>query len=649
MRVGFWDDTNDLFVNDLKLTENYIEKGCMESSSAMKIYVKAASIAKMLLLESSSSHPILSVKKMIYSKEGILPSHQFLFYKGILLDEDNKTLAKYQVENKSLIHAVFCPAGFDPVVDDWIKMTIKRLCWEDIEIEVKPWYTAREIKAVLESLTFPGLEKLQLIHDGEILEDSVTMMDRNINKECAVYASWLPWLVEEYSPTYFFRNINKECFVYVSWLPWLVEEFSPTYPKNLSPEVEKFQILVHDCFWEAGFLVSESTTVFEIKKMIENFSALPPARQILFHGKKMAKLEDGKTLEFYKIKENPSLWLFSPSLKLSIKMPQVGTANPLQAYSFDSISDIKQTISEKMGIPCSGQTLIYAGKLLTDAETVEAYNIKKNSEVYAIFGLDDDSEELALTIVMHKKDIVDVKVKQWFTISDVKALVESKIEIPICVQDLYYNHGKLKDWKTVSDYGMKNSSNITLEICSSNVKLFIYPQNGREDNGIVIEAKNSDTVEAVLGMIPQEEIDIIGGRPSLFLDDTWLMEDKILARYGIKSGCILHLDRLVQINVTLPDGETMKADLKASYKIGTVKEKIEEICAIPYEVQSLTYLDDELDDCLTLRQYDALLGSLWALRWKCGGRSWSFFWPSYKGGVDDSEDKKGQEKAKVVE
>ncbi|KAK9281957.1 hypothetical protein L1049_004866 [Liquidambar formosana] len=590
MRTGFRDIEDRIM--DL-LTENNVEK----EKKSMKIFINAASNGKIMLLEPKWSHTILFVKKMIHSKEGILPDHQFLFYRGIPLDND-KTLATYCVEDVSFFHLVVCPAWFDPTVDDGIKMTVM-LRWERIEMDVKPWYTGREIKAVVESSTGLQLDPFLLIHDGELLEDSMTMAD---------------------------RDISKESVIYMSLLPLRDREDSPTNPKKLS-EVDEFEILIGYSDWEESFLVSKSKTVFEIKKMIENFYGLPPNQQVLFHGEKMTQLEDRKTLEFYNIKENSSVRLFSPSLKLSIKMPQVGTTNLLKARSFFTISDVKHFVSEEMGIPPSSQTLIHAGKLLNDAETLEACNIQRNSEVYAIFGLDDQSDELPLTIVMPKRDFLDIKVKQWFTISDVKATVESKTEVPICVQDLYYNQGKLKDWKTVSDYGIKNRSNITMEICSSQVKLFIHTQ---DDCSIVIEAKNSDTVDAVLNMVPQEEIDFINGQPCLILDDTRLMGDKMLAHYGIKTGCILCLDRLIQINVTIPNGKTMKVALNASYKIDTVKKKIEEICGIPYEVQRLSYLDDELDDNMTLGQYDAILGNLWVLRWSCGGGSWSFFWPSYK-------------------
>lgn len=85
----------------------------------------------------------------------------------------------------------------------------------------------------------------------------------------------------------------------------------------------------------------------------------------------------------------------------------------------------------------------------------------------------------------------------------------------------------------------------------------------------------------------------------------------------------------MQINVTGPNGTITKVDVNPSHIIKVVKEKIEEICGIPYGIQSLTYGDEELDNNTSIGQYEVLFGSLWALRWKFSRSSWSFFCPSY--------------------
>lgn len=79
-----------------------------------------------------------------------------------------------------------------------------------------------------------------------------------------------------------------------------------------------------------------------------------------------------------------------------------------------------------------------------------------------------------------------------------------------------------------------------------------------------------------------------------------------------------------------PNGATIKVNVNPSYKFKDVKEKIELARGISYGVQRLTHDGDELNDDMTIGLYEAFLGSLWKVRWKFYGSSWSFFYPSYK-------------------
>jgi ubiquitin len=132
--------------------------------------------------------------------------------------------------------------------------------------------------------------------------------------------------------------------------------------------------------------VKPSNTILNLKGILKQRIGLPESKQRLIF--MSHALEDSQTLaSFGVIQDESTLTLESKEttagIQIFIKM-LTGKTCTLEVQPNEEIEAIKMKIQEKEGMPPCSQRMIYAGKQLDDALTLDHYNIKKEATVHCV-------------------------------------------------------------------------------------------------------------------------------------------------------------------------------------------------------------------------------------------------------------------------
>ena len=216
----------------------------------IKILIKTIN-QKILNLDANYSDTIKDIKIKIEEKEGILPNHRYhLIFSGKKL-EDNKTLEYYNIKNEAILYLV--QVSLFPITVQMGKET-------KIIIDVEGSDTIRNIKEIIKEKEGIPIEQQRLVFNHIILED--------------IKPIWI-------------YKIQKDSIIYLSRI---------------------IQVLVEIITGETLTLnVEQSNTIEYIKNKIKDkYNEDQNQYKLNISGK---LLEDNKTLEYYNIKNKPTLHL----------------------------------------------------------------------------------------------------------------------------------------------------------------------------------------------------------------------------------------------------------------------------------------------------------------------------------------------------
>ncbi|CAB4410668.1 unnamed protein product [Rhizophagus irregularis] len=345
--------------------------------------------------------------------------------------------------------------------------------------------------------------------------------------------------------------------------------------------------------------VNWSDTVEQIKEMIQNLKGVPPRIQRISFAEK--ELSGSETLSYYNIQKWSTLYLEFKA-KIYVKTKRTGEEIILNVVTSDTISQIKQNIQDRKGIPLNHQRLIFTDRQLYDEYTLLDYNIEDESTLHL------ECKTMIIYVKINNGKKIDLEVEIIDTIDQIKQKIQDKKGILPVLQVLTFAGLQLYEDYNLSYYNIREESILQLEI-----KSVIHVVITKTRKTLELKADTSDTVKQIKQKIQNEE-NIPLDQQCLIFDGRQLYNVHTLSYYNIKKGSTLNLEcKLITIYVKIFNGETIDLEVEVIDTIGQVKQKVRDKEGTPIANQLLIFFNKTLNNWETLLHYGITEGSTLSL------------------------------------
>ncbi|CAN6299102.1 unnamed protein product [Urochloa humidicola] len=244
--------------------------------------------------------------------------------------------------------------------------------------------------------------------------------------------------------------------------------------------------------------VERTDTIDQVKAKIGAIEGIDKGQQELFFAG--IHLENDNMLTEYDIKTNSFVDLYvTDGMQISVKIPSVGKTIKLNVKRSHSIADVKVDIEQKCGIPRNEQTLMHAGRQLGDNMMLGQCGVGNGQMLHALVC---PTDKLHIFVSVEGERTVNLDVKSWYTVADVKLMTEVLEGLPPCSRILMRTQSgggaELKDTEMLKSLHVENGEVLMLY---RSVQLFIKNWEGKT---IPLSVKMSGTTKDIMKKIEEK-------------------------------------------------------------------------------------------------------------------------------------------------
>ena len=238
--------------------------------------------------------------------------------------------------------------------------------------------------------------------------------------------------------------------------------------------------------------VKSTDTVDQIKSKISAIEGIDKSQQVLFFGGN--QLENNNRLADYNIMTNSSVDLYvTDGMQISVSIPSVGKVIKLNLKKSQSVADVKSEIEQMVGIPLDEQILMYGCKQLEDNKLFSQCGLSNGHTLHVLVR---PTDKLRISVNVDGERTLNLDVKSWYTVADVKLMIETFEGLPARSQILMRTQPggaeTLEDTETLQNQHIRNNDTLMLH---QNIQFFVKTYEGKS---LTMSMRTCDTTDKVM-------------------------------------------------------------------------------------------------------------------------------------------------------